>query len=69
MIRYLRCFILRLRAEWIEAQIDHGEALLHDHRKRLDNCYKALRRIRSAEATITPAGTLLEQALRRAGKI
>lgn len=65
MIRYLHAWILRCRAGWIEAQIEHGEALLMDHRARLEICYKKLRRIRAAEAMITPANTLLEQALRR----
>lgn len=65
MIRYLRCLILRLRAGWIEAQIEHGEALLRDHRMRLDRCYKELRKVRAAESMITPAQTLLEQALRK----
>ena len=65
MIRYLRCLILRIRAGWIESQIEHGEALLRDHKTRLDRCYKELRRIRSREAVLTPANTLLEQALRR----
>ena len=69
MIRYIRAWILRCRAGWIEAQIEHGEALLIDHRVRLQNCYAKLRRIKEAEAMITPAATLLEQALRRAGKI
>ena len=65
MIRYLRCLILRIRAGFIEAQIENGEALLRDHRARLDNCYKELRRVRAAESMITPAQTLLEKALRR----
>ena len=65
MIRYLRCLILRIRAGLIEAQIENGEALLRDHRMRLDNCYKELRRVRAAESMITPAQTLLEKALRR----
>ena len=54
-----------MRAGWIEAQIDNGEALLLDHRVRLQNCYAKLRKIRAAEAMVTPANTLLEQALRR----
>ena len=69
MIRWLRVQILRFRAMMLEAQIDHAHALLNDHQRRLDRCYRELRRVRAAEAAITPAGTLLEQALRRAGKI
>lgn len=65
MIRYIRCLTLRLRAGFIESQIEHGEALLLDHRMRLDNCYKELRKVRAAESMITPAQTLLEQALKR----
>jgi len=65
MIRFLRCTVLRCKAFMLEAQIDHGEALLLDHRLRLDRCYNELRRVRSMEASITPASTLLMQALRR----
>ena len=65
MIRHLHALILRCRAGWIEAQIANGEALLIDHRARLQNCYARLRRIKAKEAMITPANTLLEQALRR----
>ncbi len=65
MIRYLRMWILRFRAGVIEAQIEHGEALILDHKERLENCYAQLRRIRRAESMVTPASTLLEQALRR----
>ena len=65
MIRRLRAYILRCRADWIESQIEHGEALLMDHRARLQRCYAELRRVRRAEAMVTPAATLLEQALRR----
>ena len=68
MIRLLRVLLLRSRAFVLEAQIDNGEALLRDHRARLDRCYDELRRVRSLEASITPASTLLTQALRRAGK-
>ena len=53
---------------WLEAQIENGIALLRDHQERLDRCYAELRRVKSAEATITPAGTILQQAIRRAGK-
>lgn len=65
MIRNLHAFILRCRAGWIEAQIESGEALLIDHRARLQNCYAKLRKIKAKEAMVTPAATLLEQALRR----
>lgn len=65
MIRYLRMWVLRFRAGWIEGQIEHGEAMMLDHKERLANCYAQLRRIRAAESMVTPASTLLEQALRR----
>lgn len=65
MPRFLRMYYLRFRAGWIEAQIDHGEALLADHKERLARCYEELRRVRTAESMVTPANTLLEQALRR----
>ena len=65
MIRWLKVTVLKFRAGWLEAQIDHGEALLLSHRVRLQRCYAELRRVRQAEAMITPAATLLEQALRR----
>jgi hypothetical protein len=65
MIRHLQILVLRIRAWWIQAQIDHGEELLAGHRGRLEICYATLRRIRAKEALLTPASTLLEQALRR----
>ena len=65
MIRRLRILYLRLRAGWLEAQIEHGEALLADHEARLDACYAEMRRVKVALATITPAHTLLMEALRR----
>ena len=65
MIRAIRVFILRARAALLEAQIDSGIELLNSHELRLEHCYNELRRIRAAEATITPASTLLAQALRR----
>lgn len=68
MIRWFKTQRLRWKAMWLEAQIENGHALLLDHQERLDRCYAELRRVKSAEATITPAGTILQQALRRAGK-
>ena len=65
MIRYLRLLILRLRAGILESEIEHAQELLLDHRRRLQNCQQLLREIRAREAMITPAKTLLEQALRR----
>ena len=65
MIRRLHAFVLRFRAAWIQAQIDNAEALVADHRERLERCYRLLRKIKAAEAMVTPAATLLEQALRR----
>lgn len=65
MIRRLKMFSLQCRAAVLEAQIDHGEALLADHHQRLRNCYDEMRRVKSQLATITPASTLLLQAMRR----
>ncbi len=65
MIRRLQMFVLQFRDAVLEAQIDHGEAMLADHHARLDNCYDEMRRVKSRLATITPAPTLLAQALRR----
>lgn len=65
MIRRLHIFILRLRAGILESEIDHAHELLQDHRLRLQNCQMELRRLRAKEAMLTPAATLLEQALRR----
>ena len=65
MVRHLQAFYYRARAGWIEAQIENGVELLNDHQRRLDNCYNELRRVRAAEAMVTPAATLLEQTLRK----
>jgi len=64
-IRWIRVHVLRFRAIWIQGQIEHAEAMLLDHKARLQNCYSALRKVKAREAMITPANTLLEQALRR----
>lgn len=64
-MRFLEMLWLQLRAMVLEAQVDHGEALLRDHEQRLDNTYTELRRVKSRLATITPASTLLTQALKR----
>ena len=64
-LRWIRVHVLRLRAMWIQGQIDHAEAMLLDHRARLQICYAELRKVKAKEAMITPANTLLEQALRR----
>ena len=68
MIRPLRVLLLRMRAGVLEAEIEHGEGLLADHKRRLANCYDELRKVRGREALLTPAGNLLQQAMRRAGK-
>lgn len=68
MIRRCRMMFLKCRALFLEAQIDHGLALLNDHQHRLDVCHKELRRIKIELALITPASTLLAQALRRLAK-
>ena len=65
MIRYLRIFLLRVRAGILESEIEHAHGLLLDHRLRLQNCQLELRRLRAKEAMLTPASSLLEQALRR----
>lgn len=61
----LHVLILRCRAWWLQAQIDHGEGLLVAHRNKLSECYKQLRKIKGQEAMLTPAPTLLARALRR----
>ena len=68
MIRWFKTQRLRWKAMWLEAQIENGIALLRDHEGRLNRCYAELRRIKSQEATITPARNLLEEALKRVGK-
>ena len=65
MIRSLKILILRLRIGIREAEIDHAQDLIADHRIRLQNCQDELRRLKQQEAMILPASTLLEQALRR----
>lgn len=65
MIRYFQILLLRFRATVIEAQIDHAYDLLQDHRLRLQNCQVELRKLRVKEAMLTPASSLLTQALRR----
>lgn len=64
-MRRLRVWILRCRAWWLQAQIDHGEELLVSHRLNLNECYKRLRKIKGQEAMLTPAANLLARALRR----
>ena len=61
----LRVLILRCRAWWLQAQIDHGEELLVAHRTNLIECYKRLRKIKGQEAMLTPAENLLARAMRR----
>lgn len=65
MIRAIRIFFLRVRAGILESEIEHAHELLHDHRLRLQNCQMELRKLRAKEAMLTPASTLLAQALRR----
>ncbi len=65
MIRTAHLLYLRLRAGWLEAQCEHGEELLADHTRRLHNCYDEMRRVKARLATMTPARTLLLQALAR----
>lgn len=65
MVRRLQALYYRAKAGWIEAQIDNGIELLNDHQRRLDRCHAELRRVRTAEAMVTPAATLLDQVLRR----
>lgn len=75
MIRRVIVVLLKLRAFVIEQDIITREELLesakrkaHLAQKGIDLCYDELRRVRSRIATLTPANTLLMQALRRAGK-
>ena len=68
MIRRMRMWYLQARVLWIEAQVEHGVALLNDHERRLDLCWHELRKLKGQLATITPASTLLAQALRRVAK-
>ena len=68
MIRRLRMIYLQCRVYMLESQIAHGCDVLNDHERRLDACYHELRQIKSKLATITPASTLLAQALRRVAK-
>ena len=64
-MNHLRVLILRCRAWWLQAQIDHGEELLIAHRNNLNECYDRLRKIKGREAMLTPAPSLLAQAMRR----
>ena len=61
----LRVFILRCRAWWLQAQVEHIEDQLVSYRFRLNECYDRLRKIKGQEAMLTPAPTLLAQAMRR----
>lgn len=61
----LRVLILRCRAWWLQAQVDHIEEQLLSYRGRLGECYDQLRKIKGREAMLTPAPTLLARALRR----
>lgn len=66
-MNHIRMFILKCRAGWIQAQIDHAEDLIANHRANLAGCHRELRRIKAKHATITPASTLLAEALKRKG--
>lgn len=65
LIRRLRILLLRLRAGILESEIEHAHGLLLDHRLRLQNCQLELRKLRAKEAMLTPASSLLAQAMRR----
>lgn len=64
-MNWLRMLFLQCRAAFLEAQVEHAEGLVRDHKLRLDNTHAELRRVKSRLATITPASTLLAQALKR----
>ena len=64
-MRRIKVIILRCRAWFLQAQIDHGEELLVAHRNQLIRCYDELRKIKGREAMLTPASSLLIQAMRR----
>ena len=65
MIRRLQVAILRCRAWWLQAQVEHIEDQLISYRFRLNECYDRLRKIKGQEAMLTPASSLLIQAMRR----
>ena len=64
MIRRLRVLILKCREQFLLAQVANGEALLADHRERLNACHDELRRLRTKIALTDSARNLLSEALR-----
>ena len=65
MIIRIQVLILRCRAWWLLAQCEHIEEQLLSYRFRLNECYDRLRKIKGREAMLTPASSLLIQAMRR----
>ena len=65
MTRLPRLLWLRWRAWFLQQQILHAEALLLEHEANLKACYMEMRKIKIEQAMLTPARTLLAEALRR----
>lgn len=64
-MRALRLWFLKFREASLLGQIEHGEALVLQHRASLQAAYAALRRVRSQQALITPARQMVSEAMRR----
>lgn len=65
MIRALRIWILRQREASLLAQIEHGRALLLQHRAQLIAAHGALRRVRMARAAKESPRKMVADAMRR----
>lgn len=65
MIRHIILLRLKIRAWWLEVQIENGEELLADHGSRLRNCYEEMRKIQSRIVTLETPANLLVEAMRR----
>lgn len=65
MIRALTLWLLHFRLMCLEGQIDHGEALIREHRARLQHAYRVRRKARIRIAQLTPARQLLADVIAR----
>jgi hypothetical protein len=65
MIRALRIWILRQREASLLAQIEHGQALLLQHRASLIAAHGSLRRVRMELATKESPRKMVADAMRR----
>lgn len=63
-MKRIKVWILKFREMILEGQIEHGQALLFEHRVRLQRCQLELRRVKQSIAMKENASTLLQEALR-----